>query len=116
VKPVRNVETRLRGLCNDGETLHGYTKVDETDEGAYYVVVREWPHPEVEDARTLSERYAYLTHGGGSDGWVENGINRRDTFESGELARSLAQMYAGIAARQDRGNAEREPITDELGE
>jgi len=113
---MRNVEARIRRLTNDGETLHGYTKVSETDEGAYYVVVREWPHPDVDDAQILSERYAYLTHGDGSDGWVENGINRRDTFESGELARSLAQMYASIAARQDAETAERDPVTDELAE
>lgn len=111
---MRNVEERLRDLLRDGETLHGYTKTGESDEGAFFAVVREWDHPDLDDAEILSERYAFLTMTGGSDGWIDNGVNRRDTFEDGELARSLAQMYAGIAARQGAENPDDEPLTDDL--
>lgn len=102
------VERRIRQLCGDDVTLHGFVKADETEEGYYYVVVRSWDHPDADDAETLSERYAYLTKGGGSDGWVDEGVNRRDRT-GGVLAGDLAQLYAQVAANQRGGRDAPEP-------
>lgn len=96
------LERRVRELMKDHERLLGILVVDETDEGHYAIVVRDWEHPSDDvDARILSERYAYLTKGDGNDGWVNsgdgeggNGVNRRDPFDQdGRLAGALAKLY-----------------------
>jgi hypothetical protein len=84
------VEARLEQLAGAGETIHGYAPTSETDEGIYFLVIRSWPHPDVEGAATVSLRYAYLTRGEGSDGWLENGINMR--VEDGNVERFLTGL------------------------
>jgi hypothetical protein len=109
------VEKRLRELCNDGETLHRAVHINDTDQGAYYIVVRVWDHPEVEDGQVLSERYAYLTKGSGSDGWVDNGVNRRvpPGVDVADMCELLAQGYAKTAAQERAGTTSFE--VDNLG-
>jgi hypothetical protein len=108
---------RLERLTTEDEALHGFIHMDETNSGHYYLTVREKPHPDAgtkapEDARILQETYAYLTKDteNGSDGWIDNGINRRVSDDDGaaDLAGELAQMYAQTAARL-RGGAEGNP-------
>lgn len=100
---IIGLERRVRGLMDDHERLLAILVVDETDEGWYAIVVRDWDHPSDDvDARILSERYAYLTKGDGNDGWLNsgkgdggNGINRRDPFDQdGRLAGALAKVYS----------------------
>ena len=111
---IIGLETRVRQLMDDHETLLAVTVVNETDEGYYALVVREWDHPtEGVEARILSERYAYLTKGSGNDGWVTSSktvaINRRDALDAGALATGLAQTDAAVAARQRNGGDDLEP-------
>lgn len=109
-------DARLRGLANDGETVLGYLRVSSTDRGDYYLVVRSWPHPDVPGATILSERYAYLTTGDGSDGWIDNGVNRRvEGFDPATMCQELASVYAQAAARF-RGGTEndRDPHVSDL--
>lgn len=108
------VETRLEQLCEDNQTLRGQVAINYTDDGAYYLVVREKPHPDIPGAHVLSERYAYLTRGDGNDGWLTNGINRRVTGDLAEFSQQLAQLYAGVAARQRKEDGETEPFTADL--
>jgi hypothetical protein len=105
---------RLERLTTEDEALHGYVHMDETDDGHYYLVVREKPHPDAEGQRILSERYAYLTKNPseGSDGWIDNGINRRDA-DPAELAADLAQMYAQMAARLRNGSTDRDAYSED---
>ena len=95
------VETRLGQLCDDGQHLLDHQAMGETDEGVYYLVSRVWQHPDVDGAQTLSIRYAYLTRGDGSDGWVDNGINVRvdPGDDPADVAQQLAQMMATSAAK-----------------
>jgi len=102
---------RLRELVEDGEQFIGYVHADETSEGHYYAVIREWPHPDQDGARILSERYAYLTknRAEGSDGWVSGGINRHvrgDTDESADFAAALGRAYVQAAVRLRTGNGD----------
>ena len=69
--------SRILDMTADHETLHDAEFINATDSGYYYLVLRSWPHPDIDDAHTVSIRYAYLTKGSGSDGWTENGVNMR---------------------------------------
>jgi hypothetical protein len=90
---------RLESLTDDGETLHGYVICDATDEGYYTLVARTWPHPDADDATTLSLRYAYLTAGDGSDGWTDAGLNMRlpRHADPDEAAHTIGQLFAGVS-------------------
>lgn len=104
------MEKRIRGLMDDHENLRGALITDETEKGYYALVIRDWEHPDPNvDADILSERFAYLTKGGGNDGWISDGdavaINRRDSSDAGKLAGSLAAMYARVAEQQ-RGDSD----------
>lgn len=117
-----DVERRVRELMDVGERLRGALVVDETSEGYYVLTIRDWPHPDVDDADVLAERYAYLTKdpASGSDGWVTSGdavaVNRRDSGPAGQLAGELATVYAQVAAAQRGGTDDEEPeIVDLVG-
>jgi hypothetical protein len=105
---IVGLERRIRGLMDDHERLLGVMVVDESDEGYYAIVVRDWEHPsEHVDGRILAERYAYLTKGDGNDGWLTdgqseggNGINRRDIHRSGRLAEALTKLYHHVGKVQ----------------
>jgi hypothetical protein len=73
------VERRLRNLCDDHEHLINFAFNGATDDGAYYLTLRTWGHPNVDDAAMISLRFAYLTFGDGRDGWYNGaaGINIR---------------------------------------
>lgn len=118
---IIGLERRIRGLMDDHERLLGLMVVDESDEGYYAIVVRDWDHPsEHVDARILSERYAYLTKGDGNDGWLTdgnseggNGINRRDPFDQdGRLSGALAKLY--LHAEKVQSGQTTEPIVGHL--
>lgn len=122
---IIGLETRVRQLMDDHETLLAIVVTDETNEGHYAVVIREWDHPtDGVEGTILSERFAYLTKGDGNDGWVNSGeggggasaINRRNRHDDGVLAQGLAQAYAAVAARQRNGGSDLEPhISDVTG-
>lgn len=95
------VEQRLQSLANDGEAILGYAPTSETEEGVYFLVLRHYPHPDVPDASILSIRYAYLTRGEGSDGWIENGVNLRIEGDPEEFLGDLAQLVAAGVPRLD---------------
>jgi len=85
---------RLEQLTGPDADLLGVTKASETDEGHYYLALRAWPHPDVDDAWTLSLRYAYLTAGGGSDGWTDQGMNMRVEQDPETFLQTVSQMFA----------------------
>jgi len=116
---IISLKRRVRGLMNDTERLLAVMVVDETDEGHYAIVVRDWNHPTADGAEILSERYAYLTKGDGNDGWVSsgdgeggNGINRRDSLDHGRLAGALAKVY--VHAQKIQKDEKSEPIVGSL--
>jgi hypothetical protein len=92
---------RLDHLTGPDAVLMDAMKSDETDEGHYYLALRAWPHPDVEDAWTLSLRYAYLTKGDGSDGWTDEGMNMRVNGDPLVFLQTLAKMFAGSTQRFD---------------
>jgi len=83
---------RMAQLTGDDETLLACHKTDETDQGHYYLVLRAWTHPDVEDAYTVSLRYAYLTDGSGSDGWTDQGVNMR-CYSVRRFLRAMSEMF-----------------------
>lgn len=89
-------EKRLEQLTGPDATLHAKEQADETDEGYYYLTVRTWPHPDVDDAWTVSFRYAYLTKGDGGDGWTETGMNMRAS-ELVAFAELLSELFGDFA-------------------
>jgi hypothetical protein len=86
-------EQRLNSLANSGEDVIGYAPVSETDEGVYLLVLRLYPHPETDGIDVLNFRYAYLTRGDGSDGWLENGVNIRCEGDPARLLVGLAHLF-----------------------
>lgn len=86
------VEARLRQLANAGEDVLGYAPTSETDQGVYFLVLRRYPHPDADDASVLNLRYAYLTRGEGSDGWLDNGINMRVEGDPDDFVLNLARL------------------------
>ena len=86
---------RLEQLTGPDADLLGVSKASETDEGYYYLALRTWPHPDVDDAWTLSLRYAYLTKGDGSDGWTDQGMNMRVEGDRETFLQALSRMFAG---------------------
>jgi len=94
---------RLEQLTGADADLLGYTLADTTDEGFYYLTLRAWPHPDVDDASTLSLRYAYLTAGDGGDGWVDEGMNMRVEGDPSTFLQALAQMFASGIPRLGGG-------------
>lgn len=88
-------------LTEPSERLLGVMKAGETDDGHYYLVLRTWPHPDVDGAWTLALRYAYLTKGDGSDGWTEKGVNMRVEGSVTRFLQSLSRMFAGSIPRLD---------------
>lgn len=112
-----DVEDRLTGMAGADEAVLAYAATSVTDDGAYYLVARHYPHPDpkVGDATIFSLRYAYLTRhrGDGSDGWLDNGINIRIEGDPGEFLEGLAQL---IAASRARLGSDRSPATDDLRE
>lgn len=93
------VDKRLAQLTGPDERLLGYAFASETEEGAYYVTLRTWPHPDIEDAWTFAFRYAYLTKGGGGDGWTESGVNLRCEHDPETFLRTLAKLFLGASER-----------------
>lgn len=91
------VDARLAQLANDGEEVLGYAPASETDAGIYFIVLRHYDHPDVDSATVLNVRYAYLTRGSGSDGWVDNGINMRIEGDPQEFMQSLARLFANAS-------------------
>lgn len=96
-------EKRLAELTGPDADLLGYTLADTTDEGYYYLTLRAWPHPDVDDAWTLSLRYAYLTAGDGSDGWTDEGMNMRVSGDPATFLQTLSQMAASGIPRLGGG-------------
>lgn len=94
-------EKRMAELTDPSERLLGVTKASETDEGHYYLVLRTWPHPDVDGAWTLSLRYAYLTKGNGGDGWTEQGMNMRVEDSMVKFLQCLSQMFTQAVGRLD---------------
>jgi len=92
-------QKRLEQLTRPGVDLLGYLLADVTEEGYYYLTLRAWPHPDVDDAWTISLRYAYLTAGDGSDGWVDEGMNMRVSGNPATFLQALSQMCASGIAR-----------------
>jgi len=105
------VEQRIRQLANAEETVLGYAPTSTTDQGVYFVVLRHYPHPDVDGASVLNVRYAYLTRGEGSDGWLDNGVNVRIEGDPAEFLAGLAQLFA---AAQPRLDGEDDPATTDL--
>lgn len=99
-EPVGTVK-RLQHLTGDDAELLGYTLCDDTNAGYYLLTLRTWPHPDDEDAWTLSLRYAYLTKGDGSDGWVEEGMNMKVSHGRKKFLQAVAQMFAAGIPRLD---------------
>lgn len=97
------VKARLEQLANAGEDVLAYAPTSETSEGVYFLVLREWDHPDADDATVASLRYAYLTRGDGSDGWLENGINMRvEGADTRRFLKNLARlMYGAVDDDQD---------------
>ena len=93
------VDKRLSQLTNPDQVLLGYARASETEEGVYYIVLRTWPHPDVEDAWTVAVRYAYLTKGNGSDGWTQSGVNLRCEGDPETFLRTLAKLFLGGSQR-----------------
>jgi hypothetical protein len=93
------ITQRLDSLANAGEDVVGYAPVSETDEGVYLLTLRLYGHPEDDDVDVINFRYAYLTRGDGSDGWLENGINIRCEGDPARLLVGLAHLF------NDAGNA-----------
>lgn len=110
-------ETRLEQLTGPDAYLLGATLWDSTDEGYYYNTLRIWPHPDVDGAWTLSQRFAYLTKGDGSDGWTEEGMNMRISGEPVAYLQALAEMFAAAIPRvQNRGRDASTHVVGEEGE
>jgi hypothetical protein len=77
--------------------IHAVVNCGQNDVLYYYLVVYSTPHPEVEDAEMLNERYFQLPtdwHSEYAPTFKTNGINRRDT---GGLAHTLFKIYAHAA-------------------
>lgn len=106
-KDLVGVKQRLLELTGADADLLGFLRASNTDQGAYYLTLRAWPHPDVDGATTLSIRYAYLTAGSGSDGWTDQGMNIRIEGDPEEFVGLLAQMVA--AARPRLSNSDAEP-------
>ena len=87
------VKQRLEQLANAGETLLGYAPVSDTNEGVYFVTLRHYPHPDDDGVSVLNCRYAYLTKGEGSDGWLDNGINLRCEGDPNRMLAGLARLF-----------------------
>jgi hypothetical protein len=87
------ITQRLNSLKNPGEDVVGYAPVSETSEGFYLLVLRLYPHPEDEGVDVLNFRYAYLTRGDGSDGWLENGVNIRCEGDPARLLVGLGRLF-----------------------
>lgn len=117
---IIGLKRRVRGLMDNHERLLGVVVVDETRQGYYAYVLRDWEHPDPDvDARLLAERTAYLTKGDGNDGWVTSGdavaINRRDPFDQpGRLAGAVAKVYAD-AKKIQQGTVEEPTIGNLTG-
>lgn len=112
------VRQRIEELANPGEDVLSYARMDTTDQGEYFLVVREYEHPENDSLRILNLRYAYLTKGSGGDGWVGKdsgaaGINIRvpEGADSAEMLQGLAQMFASSIPRLGGG---KDPATVDL--
>lgn len=103
------VEQRIAQLANAGEDVLGYAPTSETSEGVYFLVLREWDHPDADDARVVSLRYAYLTRGDGSDGWIENGINMRVEGDPEQFILNLARLIY-----QTQDDNETRPVSRDL--
>jgi hypothetical protein len=88
-------EQRLDSLANAGEDVVGYAPVSETSEGVYLLTIRLYGHPEDEGVDVLNFRYAYLTRGDGSDGWLENGVNIRCEGDPARLLVGLGRLFGG---------------------
>lgn len=100
---LHGVPRRIRELANDGETVLGHARMSETDEGEYHLVLREYQHPEHDGLRVVNVRYAYLTAGDGSDGWLDNGVNIRVEEDSADTLQALAQLFASGIPRLGGG-------------
>jgi hypothetical protein len=87
------VTQRLNSLKNPGENVVGYAPVSETDEGVYLLVLRLYPHPDHDGVDVINFRYAYLTRGDGSDGWLENGVNIRCEGDPARLLVGLGRLF-----------------------
>ena len=94
---------RLEQLTGPDADLLGVTKASETPEGYYYLALRAWPHPDLDDAWTLSLRYAYLTKGDGSDGWTDQGMNMRVEHDPKTFLQTVSQMFASSIPRFGSG-------------
>lgn len=116
--------SRVRAMMDDHETLLGVLHASSTSEGDYWLALREWPHPNEDGMRTISLRYAYLTSGDGSDGWIGGdsdtgaaGINIRvEGDDSAPALQSLAGMMASGAAKLDADDTSVPFMGDLLGE
>lgn len=109
---LENESGRLLGLCDPEQNLLGFAPTSETDDGVYYLTVREWPHPDVDGAHIVSIRYAYLTRGSGTDGWVDGGgVELRVEGDPQEFVGDLARL---MAACKPRVGGEKRPVRDDL--
>lgn len=109
---MSSLRERIERLCGPDERLLGFARADTTDEGTYFLTVRAWPHPDAEGHWTVSLRYAYLTKGDGSDGWVGGedsskaaGINMRVEGDPRGFMNGLGALFRGSAETFPQGEA-----------
>lgn len=81
---------RIMSIIEPHENFEDYHYTNSTDAGHYYVVLRTWEHPKIDDATTVSLRYCYLDKGGDSAAWTDMGMNMR--------AVDLVAFLDGLAA------------------
>jgi hypothetical protein len=81
--------------------IHAVVECGQSEVLYYYLVVYSTPHPELDDAEMLNERYFQIPTDWQSEyapTFKTNGINRRDT---GGLASHLSDIYTTAARDQD---------------
>jgi hypothetical protein len=104
-KMLADDRRRIEALTDARSQLLGVAFSGATDEGRYYLCLRSWDHPFVDDASIISLWYAYLsTTDDGSDGWTDDGVQMRCTADRAHFLQTLGQMFAGGIPRLDAGN------------
>jgi hypothetical protein len=97
----RDVLGRIHEAIDGSEyRIHAIVECGANDVLYFYLVVYSTPHPELDDAEMLNERYFQLPREWSNEfspTFKTNGINSRDT---GGLAHRLSEIYAQAAYDQ----------------
>lgn len=109
--PDDEARDRVRALLDEPENDYVYSLVTagQNEQAWYYLVVQEREH---EGNTYLNERYAQLVKPGSDfdeDTFLTNGINRRVSTTTADLAMALAHTYARVNNIEARDG----PLPDE---